>query len=100
MIYIVWEFTISVEQRAPFESAYKSDGVWAQLFRRDRAYRQTTLIHDTEQSGRYLTIDVWEDRDSYLSFKERFAADYHKIDEDCERLTLSERLVGIFEALS
>ena len=99
MIYIVWEFTVSAEQRAAFESAYKSDGVWAQLFRRDRAYQQTILIRDTEQSGRYLTIDVWEDRDAYLSFKERFARDYHKIDQECESLTLSERLIGLFEAL-
>jgi quinol monooxygenase YgiN len=100
MIYIVWEFTVNAETQATFESAYKSDGLWAQLFRRDCAYHQTILIRDTEQSGRYLTIDVWEDRDSYLSFKDRFAANYHKIDQECERLTLSERLIGIFEALS
>jgi hypothetical protein len=100
VIYIVWEFTVSAEQCSTFESAYKSDGVWAQLFRRDRAYQQTILVRDTEESGRYLTIDVWEDRDSYLSFKERFAGAYHKIDKDCESLTLSERLIGIFEALS
>lgn len=97
MIYVVWEFTVRAEERSAFENAYKADGVWAQLFRLDPAYRETILIRDSEQSGRYLTIDVWEDRNSYLSFKERFAGDYRKIDEDCEKLTLSEHLIGIFE---
>ena len=99
MIYILWEFTVSAEQSPLFENAYKADGVWAQLFRRDPRYRETILIRDSEKSARYLTIDVWEDRNSYLSFKERFAGDYRKIDEECEKLTLSERLIGIFESV-
>ena len=97
MIYIVWEFTVSAEHSSEFESAYKSDGRWALLFRRDSAYRETILVHDSEQARRYLTIDVWEDRDSYQRFKERFAAEYRQIDQECERLTSGERLVGIFE---
>jgi len=99
MTYILWEFTVSAEQSPAFENAYKADGVWAQLFRRDPAYVETVLVADREQPGRYVTIDVWEDRNSYLSFKERFAGDYRKIDEECEKLTLSERLIGIFESV-
>lgn len=99
MIYIVWEFTVSAEQSSEFERAYKSDGQWAQLFRRDSAYRETILVHDSEQAQRYLTIDVWEDRDSYQRFKERFAAEYRQIDQECERLTSGERLIGIFEKI-
>jgi hypothetical protein len=99
MTYILWEFTVNAEQQADFERAYRPHGVWAQLFRCDSAYKQTILIRDHEQSGRYLTIDMWEDKTSYLSFKDRFAREYHQIDENCEKLTASERLIGIFEAI-
>ena len=97
MIYVLWEFTVSPQHRSAFEITYKSDGAWAQLFRQDSAYRETILIKDHAQAGRYLTVDVWEDRDSYLSFKDRFADQYSKIDEECEKLTAGERAIGIFE---
>lgn len=99
MIYVLWEFTVSQNRLTDFERVYRSDGVWARLFRRDPAYRDTILIKDNAQSGRYLTIDVWEDRDSYLRFKDRFADDYKRIDKECEKLTSAERQIGIFERL-
>lgn len=97
MIYVLWGFTVTRELQAAFEQAYGSDGVWAELFRRDSAYRETKLLRDGENAGRYLTMDVWEDKNSYLSFKDRFADDYRQIDEECEKLTSAERLIGIFE---
>ena len=99
MTYIVWEFTVETGNRAAFEKAYKSDGVWAKLFRKDGAYKEAILIADAEQAGRYLTIDVWEDKDSYARFKDRFATEYHEIDKQCEALTAGERRLGIFERI-
>lgn len=99
MIYALWEFTVEPEHRAAFEGVYGSDGAWAKLFRRDPSYRETILVKDNAQSGRYLTIDVWEDRDAYLRFKDRFASDYQTIDEECEKLTSAERQIGVFERL-
>ena len=99
MIYVLWQFEVSPENCAEFEAAYKGDGIWAQLFRRDAAYVKTILIRDSDKAASYLTIDVWKDRESYLQFKKRFAAHYAKIDSHCEALTTSERLVGIFEEI-
>jgi len=99
MIYLLWEFQVTFENRAKFETAYKGDGIWAQLFRQDSAYVKTLLVSSYERAGSYLTIDLWKDRESYLQFKQRFAADYAKIDKDCETLTDSERLIGIFEEI-
>ena len=96
MIHVIWEFTVSASHQAAFETAYNSDGLWAELFGRDPAYRKTILIQDYEQARRYLTVDVWEDRESYARFKDLFAAEYRKIDEECAALTESERLIGIF----
>jgi hypothetical protein len=42
---------------------------------------------------------VWEDRESYESFQERFADDYEKSDAECERLK-KERRIGLFERLA
>jgi len=100
MIYILWEFTVAPERVAAFEGAYGGHGVWARLFRRDPGYRETVLVKDQDRPDRYLTIDVWEDRDSYLRFKDRFAGDYKIIDKECEQLTGGERHIGIFERLS
>lgn len=100
MIYIIWEFTTSRELRVDFETAYGPDGIWAQLFRRDPAYRQTLLLKSAEGPARYLTVDLWEDRNSYLSFKDRSADDYHRIDKECEKLTTSERQIGFFETVA
>jgi len=58
------------------------------------------LIKDNVQSGRYVTIDVWEDKDSYLRFKDRFADDYQTVDKECEKLTSAERQIGVFERLA
>ena len=99
MIYVVWEFAVATAQTQGFEAAYCSTGIWAQLFRRDPAYVETMLLHDSDAFGRYVTVDVWHDRDSYLSFKARFADDYQRIDKDCENLTAAERFLGIFDRL-
>lgn len=100
MIYVLWEFQVSVENRAKFETAYKGDGIWGQLFQRDSAYVKTILVRNDERAGSYLTIDVWKNRESYLQFKHRFGADYAKIDKDCEALTDGERLIGIYEEIA
>jgi len=99
VIYILWEFTVPQNRLTDFERAYRSEGVWARFFRRDPAYHETILVKDHARSGRYLTIDVWEDKNSYLRFKDRFGDDYQQIDKECERLTSGERQIGIFERL-
>lgn len=99
MIYVLWEFQVAPENRPKFEAAYKGDGIWEQLFRRDSAYVKTILVKSDERAGSYVTLDMWKNRESYQQFKQRFAADYAKIDKDCEALTDAERLIGIFEEI-
>ena len=100
MIYVLWEFQVSPQNCAAFEKAYNGEGIWARLFRRDSNYVRTILVRDSEGTSPYLTIDVWKDRESYLQFKHHFAAEYAKIDKDCEALSDSERLIGVFEEIA
>jgi quinol monooxygenase YgiN len=97
MIHAIWEFRVSPEYVAEYERNYGSNGTWAQLFRRSPAYRGTELLRDNDDPLRYVTIDKWEDLAPYKAMRGR--EDYKELDVHCERLTTSDRLIGIFEVL-
>jgi heme-degrading monooxygenase HmoA len=97
MIEIVWEFRVLPPRQKEFEFNYDSNGTWAALFRKSADYQETILLRDSSQSGRYLTIDRWTSEEAFRRFKEDFASEYAAIDADCEALTDTERLVGIFQ---
>src|SRR5579864_6550471 len=91
---IVWEFRVRPNKRRAFEKAYAPDGVWGRLFRRGDGYIRTELICDREEPLRYLTIDVWQSRQAYERFKKKNRAEYQAIDQRCESLTRTEKLIG------
>ena len=99
MIVIVWEFQVQREKIARFEQTYSSKGPWAALFRRSSDYIDTSLLCDSVFPARYLVIDRWETREAYDHFKRDFAAEYNRLDQECEELTRTEKLLGIFDAL-
>jgi len=94
---IVWEFHVPLTRKAQFVEAYRSDGPWAQLFRRASGFIETRLLQDTEVAGRYLTVDRWESCAAFEAFKRDFAADYNALDEQLEGLALLETRLGAFD---
>jgi heme-degrading monooxygenase HmoA len=60
MVEIVWEFVVKEEARGQFELAYGPGGAWSELFARRPGFRGATVLRDTENPRRYLTIDLWE----------------------------------------
>ena len=99
MIFIVWRFTAKPERIAEFECHYKSEGTWAQLFRRSSSFLGTTLLRDTSVPNRYLLWDCWDSLASFERFKHDHAADYNTLDKHCEVLTEEEIRLGLFESL-
>src|SRR5690242_8954800 len=99
MIYIIWEFQINSHQTAEFEKAYGSQGTWATLFAKSKNYHGTTLIKDNINIGRYLTIDYWDKLADFDLFIKKFSKDYQKLDDLCEKITSSEKKIGIFEKI-
>ncbi len=97
MIQIVWEFRVRQEQQAEFERHYAPAGTWAQFFRRDAAYKGTQLLRDLGDPGRYVTIDTWEDQDSYGAFRAMHRQEYTALDHEMQALTESEKRLGVFE---
>jgi heme-degrading monooxygenase HmoA len=96
MIQIVWEFHVREGQRSDFERHYAAGGTWAEFFQRDAAYKGTHLLHDITDPSRYLTIDIWEDEDSYGAFRAMNREEYSALDQQMEALTESEKRLGVF----
>jgi quinol monooxygenase YgiN len=96
MIQIVWEFHVREEHRSDFERHYAAGGTWAEFFKRDAAYQGTQLLRDITDPGRYVTIDTWEDEDSYGAFRAVNRQEYNALDQQMEVLSESEKRVGVF----
>lgn len=99
MTQIIWEFEVPENHSAQFEQHYGPTGEWVELFQRDPAFRGTLLLHDREKPGRYLTIDHWEDLESYEAFRAQYATEYQSIDRRTEGLAASEKRLGVFDQL-
>ena len=98
MLHILWEFRVKKDRTVEFEEHYGPDGTWARFFRAGRGFRETRLLRDRESPERYLTMDVWDDLDSFRAFTGERAGDYQAIDARCAELTDEERCLGYFEA--
>jgi len=97
MVQFVWEFSVRADKIREFERSYSSAGPWAELFRKSPGFRGTTLLRDTENERRFLTIDCWESIAAQSTMREQFALEYYELDRACEELTEAERRVGVFE---
>jgi heme-degrading monooxygenase HmoA len=97
MICIIWEFDVDPSQVVLFEEIYNSNGPWALLFSQSSNYHGTTLLRDHAKPARYLTMDRWNKIDDFENFKNQHLEAYNHLDKQCERLTLAERKIGIFE---
>jgi len=87
----LWEFEVKSGSEELFERAYGADGAWAQLFRRDARYLGTRLLRDVGAARVYMTMDTWESHAAYKRFREKYAAEYEKLDRECEEITVNEK---------
>lgn len=92
--FIVWEFRARPEKRCEFETAYGPSGGWAQLFRKAEGYIRTELYRDEKKPGRYFTLDFWQSRAAFYTFKQQNSAGYRALDEKCSALTEEETFIA------
>ena len=100
MYAIIWKFAVKPGLENDFEAVYGPSGVWAQYFRRGDGYLETELLRNASAPGHYVTIDRWESKAAYETFRTRFAAGYSAIDQECEVLTESETEIGTYEPVA
>jgi len=100
MIEIVWEFVVKEEAQGQFELAYGPGGAWSKLFARCPGFRGTTLLRDTKNPRRYLSIDLWDteaEREQMLAERK---AEYSDLEAAFDEWTESRTEVGIFTVLA
>lgn len=95
MYLIIWKFVINPEFENEFLQAYSPDGLWTQLFNKDKNYLGTELLKDIEPYS-YLTIDRWQSSDAYEKFLNNHREAYEKLDKHCEDFTIHESKIGTF----
>jgi quinol monooxygenase YgiN len=98
MIQIVWEFVVKEDSVAAFRRAYGPDGDWAILFGRHPGYHGTTLLQDTAQAARFVTIDRWADSAAFDAMRRDSREGYARLDALLGALTVSERELGVFRS--
>jgi heme-degrading monooxygenase HmoA len=96
MIEIVWEFVVKEEAQGQFELAYGPGGAWSKLFAQSPGFRGTTLLRDTQNPRRYLTVDIWDTLELREQALAEHKVEYDELDAAFADWTESETEVGIF----
>jgi len=100
MIEIIWEFVVKEEARGQFELAYGPGGAWGKLFARCPGFRGTTLLRDTKNPRRYLSIDLWDTEAQREQMLAERKAEYSDLDAAFGDWTESKTELGIFRVLA
>ena len=97
MLVIVWEYMARKDRLEEFETLYRPDGAWVELFRKSPGFVSTTLMRDVRDRLRYIIADRWTSEESYEAFKLDFAAEYQELSRQGERVHRAEHLIGRFD---
>jgi len=100
MIEIVMEFVVKEECQGKFKLAYGPAGAWSSLFGCCTGYRGTTVLRDTQNPRRYLTIDLWNSQSQWEHALAEHKIEYADIDTTFTEWTESKTEVGIFSVLA
>jgi heme-degrading monooxygenase HmoA len=93
----VWKFLPPDGREEAFAEAYSGSGRRAELFRRARGYRGTTLLRPPDAGGWWLTLDRWESLGDFEAFGHDFGEEYRALDAELEGVAGREEFVGAFE---
>lgn len=100
MVEIVQEYVVKEKARGQFELAYGPGGAWSRLFARCPGFRGTTVLRDTRNPRRYLTIDLWETETQREETLAQNEAEYSGLEATLEEWTESRTEIGVFRVLA
>ena len=97
MFQILWQFDTTDEQAPAFAEAYGPAGPWVAFFEKADGYRGTELFRRAAAPPCFLTLDHWETRAAYETFRRERGVEYTALDAACEGLTLREAFLAAWE---
>lgn len=100
MVEVIREFVVKEEARGRFELAYGPGGAWSKLSAGCPGFRGTTVLRDTENPRRYLTIDLWDTAPQREQAQGESKTVYADLDAALGELTESTTDVGTFRVLA
>ena len=100
MIEVIREFDIKEESRSRFELAFGPGGAWSSLFARCPGFRGTTVLRDTQNPGRYLTIELWETEAQREQVLTENRTGYSELEAAFDEWTESRTKLGVFSVLA
>jgi len=99
VLVVVWEYRARPGREEEFESAYRPDGPWGELFRESPGFISTTLMKDLRDPLRFLVADRWTSETTYEEFKRSVAERYLDLSDRGRRLYEREIEIGRFDFL-
>ncbi len=97
MFRILWQFDTTDEHVGAFAEAYGPEGPWVAFFRQAPGFQGTDLFRRTVSPPCFLTLDRWETRAAYETFRRERGVEYSALDAACEGLTLRETFLAAWE---
>lgn len=94
---MLYRYRVHPAQAKAFEHAYGPSGPWAKSFAASPGFRRTRLFQHRSEPGVYVSIDVWESKSDYDTFRSERAEEYARLDRELHLLYLEEHLLGYYE---
>ena len=100
MSYIyIWEYEVKPDLIDEFTELYGPHGEWETLFKQYEGYEYTLLLNDDGDSTKFVTIDAWDSKESFESFRSKAEVAFYAIDRRGDQITVIERKIGDFETV-
>jgi heme-degrading monooxygenase HmoA len=99
MLVILWEYVARKDRLDEFESFYRPDGPWTELFREAPGFVSTTLWRDVSRPRRFVVADRWTSNLLYEDFKRTHSRAYAELSERGRHLIEREVEIGRFDLL-
>lgn len=99
MLVVVWEYRARPGRVDEFESYYRPDGPWGELFRECPGFVSVTLMKDMNDPLRFMVADRWTSEATYEEFKREVATRYQELSDRGRRLYERETEIGRFDFL-
>ncbi|NQX81391.1 MAG: hypothetical protein HRT66_05280 [Flavobacteriaceae bacterium] len=94
MYIVVWKYKVKKENQIEFEFEYGKEGTWVKLFRTSDNYKGSSLH---KNSGDYILIDTWSDKQSYDNFINLNSDKYENLSFKLEKTYDTEGEIGGFD---